>query len=93
MKNPRLSRPLAAPRFNPGKTHKSSGFTLVELLVVVTIIVILLAISFSIMSSVRNKANASKCINNLRGWAIAIRGYASDHNGFVQFSGWASIGL
>ena len=92
MKSPRLSRRLAATRFNAGLVSRSKGFTLVELLVVITIIIVLAALIFPIVTMVRSKANATKCIHNLRGWGIAIRGYASDNNGFVQFSGWASIG-
>ncbi len=92
MKNPRLSRPLAAPRFNAGMVPKSNGFTLVELLVVITIIIVLVALGFPMMKMFRQKGEATRCVSNLKMWGIAINMYASDNNGNCQWSDWPSIG-
>ena len=92
MKKPRLSRPLAAARFKAGMVPKSNGFTLVELLVVITIIIILVAIGFPMMKMFREKSEATKCVSNLKMWGIAINIYASDNNGNIQWSDWPSIG-
>jgi prepilin-type processing-associated H-X9-DG protein len=61
-------------------------------LIVIVIIAVLGALLVPLVSKIREKAQATKCVDNLRGWGIAIRGYANDHNGFVQYSKWASVG-
>lgn len=56
------------------------GFTLVELLVVITIIVVLAAISFSVVGKMRNQAKSMVCIGNLKQLGAAIITYSVDHN-------------
>jgi prepilin-type N-terminal cleavage/methylation domain-containing protein len=68
------------------------GFTLVELLVVVTIIVVLAAIGFPAVSNMRANAHRSECISKLQQWGVVIGGYAADNNGKVTQSKWASMG-
>jgi prepilin-type processing-associated H-X9-DG protein len=69
----------------------SPGFTLTELLVVITITIVLAALSFTGVQSMRQSAQVTRCADNLRAWGIAIHGYAADNNGAVQWNGWASI--
>jgi prepilin-type N-terminal cleavage/methylation domain-containing protein len=57
------------------------GFTLTELLVVITIIVVLAAVVFSITGSVRKKASGAVSVSNLRQIGMAIPAHASDNNG------------
>ena len=61
------------------KMHKTAGFTLVEMLVVVSIIVVLMAIMFPVFQSVREKARQSNCQANLHQIAAAMKIYRTDN--------------
>lgn len=69
-----------------------AAFTLVELLVVIVIIGALAGLSFPMISSMRGRAEITKCTNNLRAWSVAIQGYAGDHNQMVRYEEWEDIG-
>ncbi len=55
------------------------GFTLVEMLVVIGIIVVLMAILFPVFASVRRKARETQCWSNLHHLAVALKMYRDDH--------------
>ena len=56
---------------SPGVTiMKKNGFTLIELLVVIGIIFLLMALLFPALSVVEDKANRTKCLNNLKQIAV-----------------------
>ena len=55
------------------------GFTLVELLVVVSIVVILAALLLPVLSKTKGAAQRTACINNARQINLAMRMYADDH--------------
>ena len=57
------------------------GFTLVEVLVVIAIVGILAALLFPAVKGATERAQAAKCVNNLRQIAAASQLYAGDHNG------------
>jgi prepilin-type N-terminal cleavage/methylation domain-containing protein len=61
------------------RTPRRPGFTLVEMLVVIAIIVVLMAILFPVFASVRGKAREAQCRSNLHQLAIALKGYKEDH--------------
>lgn len=65
-------------QIRPGHT----GFTLVEVLVVISIIVVLAALSFMGVSRMRNSANKVIATRNLSQLQIANASYAADHNGY-----------
>jgi len=63
--------------------RRQEGFTLVELLVVIAIIIILAAILFPVFAKARDKAQQSKCLNNLKQMGSACAMYEDDYDGMV----------
>ena len=63
------------------KKRTSAAFTLIELLVVITIIAILASIALPAFTSVQQKGKQTKALSNAKQIAIALRLYASDHDG------------
>src|SRR5947209_521411 len=57
------------------------GFTLVELLVVLGVIVLLMGILVPTLKSARESARAVKCANNMRQIYAAVIAYANDNEG------------
>lgn len=85
-KNGRMgSRPHASnpPRFRPSglPRFRSSGFTMIELLVVVAIIAILAALLLPALQRAKESAKAAKCMSNLRQIGVAALSYTEDWNG------------
>lgn len=72
----------------PRPRHRSSGFTLVELLTVIAIIGILAGILIPVVGRVRETAKASLCTSNLRQIGQAFIAFATDHKDHYPLS-WA----
>jgi prepilin-type N-terminal cleavage/methylation domain-containing protein len=62
---------------------RRSAFTLVELLVVITIIGMLMSLLLPAVNSAREAARRANCQNNLRGIGQAFQVYATAHNGLL----------
>jgi general secretion pathway protein G len=63
------------------------AFTLIELLMVITVIAILTALLLSALSRVRAASQATTCRNNLRQWGAATQLYAADHEDLLPPEG------
>jgi len=73
MKNPR------------NETANASGFTLVELLVVIGIIAVLVGILLPALGRARQSANTVKCMANLRSLGSALQIYAGANKGVMPY--------
>ena len=72
----------------PGNIQRNrSGFTLVELLVVIGIIAVLLSILLPTVAGARSSARQTQCMNNLRQWGQAFHMYASQYRGTLPMDG------
>lgn len=69
------------------KRNSRSGFTLVELLVVMGIIAILAAVLFPALSMAMSHARTARCSGNLRSISAAMITFAGDNNGNLPESG------
>lgn len=65
------------------KISNNKGFTLVELLVVISIIALLLAVLMPSLQKVREQAKRVVCASNLRQWGTVLSAYASDNDWHV----------
>jgi prepilin-type N-terminal cleavage/methylation domain-containing protein/prepilin-type processing-associated H-X9-DG protein len=73
-----------------GQGLRREGFTLVELLVVITVIGILVALLVPALSNAKMRAHSIGCKNNLRQVGLALTAYASDSRRYPPM--WGVIG-
>ncbi len=73
-----LPAPARAPR---------SAFTLIEMLVVISIIALLAAILFPVFAKVREGGRKTVCLSNLKQLGLAFQQYTSDYGGRFPGSG------
>jgi prepilin-type N-terminal cleavage/methylation domain-containing protein/prepilin-type processing-associated H-X9-DG protein len=71
--------------------QRTDGFTLIELLVVIAIIAILAAMLLPALSSAKQRAQSTKCLNNLKQMDLAYIMYVQDNNKTVQYISTAAL--
>ncbi len=80
---------MKAPSRTPTRLIRSprptsrSGFTLIELMVVIAIIALLIAILLPSLGAARDTAKVASCLSNVRQWAIAGEAYKAEHEATV----------
>ena len=74
------------------KITAQKGFTLIELLVVITIIALLASLAMPVYSTVTQRGNITKGINNCRQIITAMKVYSSDNSGNYPDSASSSSG-
>jgi len=67
------------------RNHNRRGFTLVELLVVVSMFALLLTMLMPAMGKVRQLAQAAECASNLRQCALAFQEYANENGSLFPY--------
>jgi prepilin-type N-terminal cleavage/methylation domain-containing protein/prepilin-type processing-associated H-X9-DG protein len=65
---------------------KSSGLTLIELLIVIAIISILAALLLPVFARARESALTLQCLSNLRQQGVAIALYQRDYDGYYPYA-------
>jgi prepilin-type N-terminal cleavage/methylation domain-containing protein/prepilin-type processing-associated H-X9-DG protein len=82
---------MAQPNYHflrPSRAKRAgSGFTLVELLVVIGIIAVLIAMLLPALGQAREHARQTKCLNNLRQLSLAFIMFADEHHGHLPEAG------
>lgn len=76
---------MSKTRFDHSRLQLASrpGFTMTELMVVISILTILFLLSSVGINRFRESAKQAKCLGNLRQIGIAVLGYASDRGGLL----------
>jgi prepilin-type N-terminal cleavage/methylation domain-containing protein len=77
------------PMLDGDRAGLSAAFTLIEMLVVIAIIGMLAALLLPALTSAREKARRTSCLNNLSQFSKGLESYCSDFGGYFPcYPGW-----
>lgn len=72
---------------------KHRAFTLVELIIVLSIVAIITAIAYPVIAGAVGRAKESQCMSNLRQFGVAIEMYRNDYDGTGKWGTPAQMGM
>jgi len=72
------------------KIVRKTFFTLVELLMVISIIAIMAAILLPVLGKIKNKVKSTACTNNVKQLVLAANLYSNDFNDYVIPTQWGT---
>lgn len=82
----------------PGGHSLQAGFTLLEMLAVIAIIVVLAALALPAWAGMQQKGKSTASMQNLRQWAQALLNFSAEQGGAIPYEGsrdnftWAQLG-
>ena len=68
----------------PATSRRRTGFTLIELMIVVAIIAVMIAILIPSLARAREQAKIIKCMANMKAMSVGVLTFSEDHNGYGQ---------
>src|SRR4051794_8060719 len=73
-----------------GRSHRGAAFTLIELMVTITIIVAVSALTTVAIGRAKTRVQQTECLSNLKQHSLAIHSFLADHSTFPLFinPGW-----
>ncbi|MHC4456829.1 MAG: type II secretion system protein [Planctomycetota bacterium] len=83
--------PLQIKSSNRAGKKSLTGFTMIELLTVISIIALLMAVLMPTLTEVKNQARNAMCLQRLQQWSIMFKMYADDWDGKLMDDNYYTI--
>ncbi len=83
---PRENKRAFRATVNAGDSRGNSGFSHIELIVSISVVLVLVAILIPVSQQILMKSEAVKCVSNLRQWGTMFSLYIAENNGTFPLS-------